>query len=333
MRFEFPDIASHPACADLPTFEDEEGKLSTDISTAQSLGRIMQNLPVLIRSLGNFDATESMIFDEQMRRLAATEVAWQYLAANWGKVRGGVPSFGETGISHVCVDTTDLRLFFERDIVTLLAHTPPDPLPINEIDRVKTRIDETARRVVSRFLEATGLLPRARAYANRNIDVVAVTVMVASPGDQHHYQTFRDIETVPKLLNLHQDPKPGILKALIYLSDVGPDDGPFEFIKGSAGWRYDRIARVFAWGNSVGNYCHTPAHRRVACMFPKRFRGSAIVGRLIPDGSELSDTLLKALTTYHSADATAFVFDPCFNFHRGGQCKSGARYTLNVVLK
>ena len=93
------------------------------------------------------------------------------------------------------------------------------------------------------------------------------------------------------------------------------------------------MERIFAWGTSVGNYCHNPEHRIVANAFPKRYRKNSIIGRLIPDGSELSDFLLAETTEYLSDTATVMIFDPTFGFHRGGICKSGTRINLQVIMK
>jgi len=114
---------------------------------------------------------------------------------------------------------------------------------------------------------------------------------------------------------------------------VGMEDGPFSYVKGSNNWKYDEIERIFAWGNSVGNYCHTPKHRRVANALPKRFRKNAIVGRLFPDGSEMANLFTKRLTKYVSEDANCMVFDPTFGFNRGGDPLSGMRINLQVVIK
>lgn len=210
----------------------------------------------------------------------------------------------------------------------------PPKTGINQYDRALTDNRPTAITAVHNLLERIGALDAATKYRGGDSVVVrAVTLHVSKPGDQHHSQQFKDCEETTSLLNLHLDPKPGILKAMIYLSDVGPEDGPFSYIEGSHKWGYDEMDRIFAWGNSVGNYCHTPTHRIVANAFPKRFRGNAIIGRLIPDFSKLSDELTKALVPYHSDTANCMVFDPSFGFHRGGQCESGTRVNLQVVLR
>ena len=209
-----------------------------------------------------------------------------------------------------------LQAFFAEDIKRTKEIVPPDD--IKSIDRATTRKDPSALKIVSDFL---------------GVQAKSVTVHVSNPGDKHHRQQFADCKAVTRLLNLHVDPKPGIVKAIIYLSDVTLEDGPFQFIRRSNEWKVDHIQRIFAWGNSVGNYLHTPEHRRVANAFPSRFRRNAIIGRLIADDSRLGNYLLEKLTTYTSDKANVMIFDPCYNFHRGGQCRSGQRINLQVVLQ
>ena len=51
-----------------------------------------------------------------------------------------------------------------------------------------------------------------------------------------------------------------------------------------------------------------------------------------PDGTPLSDKLRKLEVPYHSNVANCMVFSPTFGLHRGGQCTTGMRVNLQVVL-
>lgn len=197
---------------------------------------------------------------------------------------------------------------------------------IKSVDRSEVITAEWAKNAIRVFLYNCGLWDTLKAYAN--VDVSSVAVQYSTPNDKHHYQQFRDCKTATKLLNLHLDPKPGVVKSIIYL-DI--EDGPFQAIPESYEWEWDEEERIYAWGNSVGNYLHTPLHRQVVASLPKEKRKNAIVGRLIPDGSELSDFLLSKLVSY--TDDNVMLFDPCFTLHRGGLCQSGTRTNLQVVFR
>lgn len=321
--FEFPDVADFPENNE-PVFPEDPllPNLLPDFKNG-----FEKSFADLLWIMQNHRRIDQKILNGQVARINAA-------AKMYADVKEPLDSELLTdGIAHRLEDTSSLKSFFRHDIDFLLGYEPKYPLAINEVDRARTRNDEGARNVVRKFLVDCGLLQNANYHADKSLQVAGVTIHVSKPNDQHHYQQFRDCKTTTKLLNLHIDPKPGIMKAMIYLNDVNLDNGPFQFIKGSNQWKVDPIERIFAWGNSVGNYCHTPEHRKVANAFPKRFRRTAIIGRLIPDGTSFSQFLLNSLTSYTSDWANAMVFDPCFNFHRGGQCKSGTRVNLQVVLK
>jgi len=182
--------------------------------------------------------------------------------------------------------------------------------------------------LIHEFLHSTDLLGAFR----NHIKIRAIVVHLSRPGDIHHNQTFADIDYKTKLLNLHCDPKPGVIKALIYLDEVNEQNGPFQAVIGSNKWVRDEIEQIFAWGNSIGNYCHTPAHREVACAFPRRFRKNAIMGKLIPDESRMSNFLLENLTSFTTDMANVIFFDPNFLLHRGGLVDEGERINLQVIM-
>jgi hypothetical protein len=301
MLFDLPDVASFPE-NEAPVRPDDP---TPDFASPESFEEDLAELKLGV--LDFLGEKQNDILDSQLGRIR--QAAWMYF-------KNPCPAMGGEGITAWTQPTNRLEAFFAEDIKKALCLTPPPD--VKSVDRAVSRKDTAALDVVGEFL---------------GHPVKSVTVHVSKPGDKHHRQQFYDCHTITKLLNLHMDPKPGITKAIIYLGNVTREDGPFQFIKGSNQWKVDEIQRIFAWGNSVGNYCHTPQHRRVANAFPPRFRRNAIVGRLIPDGSDLGNFLLDSLTTYTSDVANVMMFDPCFNLHRGGQCKSGTRINLQVVMK
>jgi len=328
MNFEFPDVADHPE-NEVEVFPDHLIPGMPTFINQSHFHRDLNDLVKIIENFGDFNDGESTIFRKQIKRTyQAAELyfkKWRY---------PGPSELTENGVVGLAVNTDYLFDFFRGDIERLMAQPDNENLDIMEVDRATCRVDAGALKVVDDLLTSRGLMDEVRKYAGRPLRVVQVTVHVSRPSDQHIWQTFRDCETRTKLFNLHIDPKPGTMKAIIYLSEVTGEDGPFSVIRGSHRWEVDEIERIFAWGNSTGNYCHTPPHRRVACAFPRRFRKSAIVGGLIPDGSDLSDFLLANLTRYISDVATVMVFDPAFLMHHGGNpSEGGERVNLQVGMK
>ncbi|MEE8234250.1 MAG: hypothetical protein V3R41_06190 [Gammaproteobacteria bacterium] len=320
MNFEFPDIADHPLCERIPKNMSGDSIYRTDEDSLNLVKREVQEF-------GRFNEVEQKIFDAQWIKILN--------AASLVKGRGVTPGDEDEdweGIISTKQSTKALANFFEYPIRRLQSTVVKDK-PIHAIDRVLQLKDGASRMIVQDFLAQSGVLEVGEYYRGKKLVVVSVTVQISRPSDQHHYQTFNDSPTGSNLLNLHMDPKPGVMKVMIYLNNVAEDNGPFQAIPNSNHWEIDSIQQIFAWGNSTGNYCHTPLHRKVACAFPSFFRRNAIVGRLIPDGSTQSEMLLSKLITYTSEKANVILFDPSYTFHRGGLCNEGERINLQVVMK
>lgn len=318
--FRFPDVADFP---------DNHAPVNDNIPPVldwhDDFDGCLKELFMLTVSQSRLDQTEAQILQNQLRRVSQAEHMYHALSP----INDG--ALAQEGVIGEKLDTDPLLDFFYDDIRDLLARPSEEP-EIDKIDSVTVRKDEAATKAVTEYLNQGRLLKEASHYRGRELKVRDVTVQVSRPSDRHHYQQFRDCETVTRLLNLHVDPKPGITKAIIYLGEVDDSNGPFQSVSGSHHWRRDEIDQIFAWGNSVGNYCHTPGHRRAANALPKPYRGNAIIGRLIPDDSDMCQFIEARLESWPSEKANTLVFDPCFLFHRGGLCKTRTRVNLQARL-
>jgi|TARA_Y100000310_G_C20704101_1_gene833189 hypothetical protein len=333
MFFEFPDTAEFP--------ENKEPRFPEKVKTSH-LFREQNAFKSDMRELGNIidkqmdpSPDEKKIRSRQMARIV--EFGREYYSFKGFKPRSdlsGSKAFDDlikNGIHMAQTDVSKLQALFLDKALKLRDKDPATGL--TDYDRGFVDNSSDSINAVTEVLTKTGQLQAATKFrGGGNLRVRNVTVHCAMPGDRHHFQQYRDCKTATNLINMHLDPKPSIIKAIIYLNEVGIDDGPFCWIDGSHAWDYDEFERIFAWGNSVGNYCHTPAHRRVMNSFPKRLRGNAIAGRLIPDGTALSKKITKALTPRLSKDSNCMIFTPTFGWHRGGFCKSGTRINLQVKM-
>lgn len=329
MNFEFPDVADFPENTE-PRFTDDI--LVRDFFQPQNpFKEDLKDLVDIVVEVMGLEKDEIGILNKQMKRVHAAAIEYYRSRQPWDLPEDACSkALDQFGIYSVKKGIGRLHDHFGPRISSLIGRAPSSGL--TDYDRAEHCNDALSLSLVREYLEPmwNGL---QRYRGGEKLGVRSVTLHVAKPGDQHHFQQFRDCEAAPKLINLHLDPKPGVMKSIIYLGNVGMEDGPFSYVKGSNNWKYDEIERIFAWGNSVGNYCHTPKHRRVANALPKRFRKNAIVGRLFPDGSEMANLFTKRLTKYVSEDANCMVFDPTFGFHRGGDPLSGMRINLQVVIK
>lgn len=334
MNFEFPDVADFPE-NEAPTFPEE---IDTDhlFRDQFKFKEDTRELATLMTEAMGLNKDHFKIQQKQINRIV--DAARSYFSLKEAKRRDDLPdsrayqNLVQDGIHAIQSDTTELLGMFKERARALEKRERKTGL--TDYDRAFIDNSPATLKAIHKLLNSNGLLEAGTKYRGGNsLSVRSATLHVAKPGDRHHYQQFRDCKTSTKLLNLHFDPKPGIMKAIIYLDEVKANDGPFCWIKGSHRWSYGEMERVFAWGNSVGNYCHTPDHRIVANAFPKRLRGNAIVGRLIPDGTKLSKQLLMMLHPYLSTEANVMIFDPTFGLHCGGNPTTGTRINLQVVMR
>lgn len=321
MKFEFPDVADFPENV-APRLE---GPFPLPMH-APTVEAFVQHVDEDVAHISGFGSREKEIQKMCSKRVIAASKLYSQL-----REPSEQSAIFETGMIHDTRDTDHLLDLVYDDLRGLLNEDDKDDLPIDAIDHAVMRKDRDLLAAVTGFLG--DMLGECAAYYGRPYAVDSVTVHVSKPTDRHHYQQFRDCDTVTRLLNLHVDPKPGVMKAIIYLGDVDEFNGPFQTIPGSNQWERDELQQIYAWGNSIGNYCHTPVHRHVANAYPSALRRNAVIGRLIPDDSEMGEFLWENLESWTSDKGNVFVFDPCMMLHRGGLCQTGVRCNLQVRLR
>jgi len=188
-------------------------------------------------------------------------------------------------------------------------------------------------RIVDDILRRNGILGWANDYFGYNsMHVATVTLHVAMVGDIHLRQVFSDIGYGTDLFNLHFDPKGGTMKCILYLDDVGLDDGPFTYIPQSHRYSIPQDTRLAAKANCTGNYLDSELKRRFFMSLPERLRKTSIYGPLCIDGSEINSKLQKKLVPFTSNLGNAILFDPAMS-HVGGACKSGRRINLQIAIR
>jgi len=253
------------------------------------------------------------------------------------RIETGLPSnkiyedLFENGISYLKVDTKILRTKLEDEINNLLKQPDWRPPP-GRFDRAK-QLDNDIIKVVNDMFESLGILQAATKYNKfKPLKVANVVLHIAKPTDQNYKQFLYDCKTVSKTTNLHIDPKENVIKSMMYLNEITEDDGPFSYIEKSNRWTYSKEQDIFGRAISTGSYCHTPESRAVVFQLPKQLRVSHNFGRLLQDGTEEQERLLKQEKLFTSDKGNLCVFDPA-GMHRGGICNKGNRIALQILMK
>jgi hypothetical protein len=253
------------------------------------------------------------------------------------RIETGLPSnkiyedLFENGISYLTIDVKELKDKLKVEIDNLLQQPDWRPPP-GKFDRAK-QLDIEIVNLVNEMFKSFGILQAASKYNKfKPLEVKNVVLHIAKPTDQNYKQFLYDCKTVSKTTNLHIDPKENVMKAMMYLNNITEDDGPFSYIEKSNRWVHDKLQNIFGRAISTGSYCHTPESRAVVFQLPKRLRVSHNFGRLLQDGTEEQERLLKQEKMFTSDKGNLCIFDPA-GMHRGGICNKGNRIALQILMK
>jgi hypothetical protein len=152
---------------------------------------------------------------------------------------------------------------------------------------------------------------------------------------------------------MHLDADSDIIKALFYLKDVGPGDGPFSFVRGSHLWKRSPLTVAVQKGMDdaqgdvfelqpdgldykLGYYrpfYKLPEHRADILSLPARLRGSTHFGDDILDGTALSDEMLSHEQVFTGPAGTLVIFDGSQGIHRGSLVENGERWAVQLAFR
>jgi hypothetical protein len=116
------------------------------------------------------------------------------------------------------------------------------------------------------------------------------------------------------------------------VSEVGPDNGPFTYIRGT-----HRANRKFWDGlirraNDYAGLSWTKRrNRQLFNALPKFLQRKAAFGVDLPAGNEYTEAILDNEWRVTSDQGDAVVFDP-FGIRRGGMVRSGRRLVVTMML-
>jgi hypothetical protein len=234
----------------------------------------------------------------------------------------------------------------ERRLLLLRAKMKPNAHCVMPL-----HIASPAFRMVKQMAEESGLIDFVSAYTGKEMEFWYVALDHAHPGQDWYKGCYADIGLpTAKTVYMHYDADFDLIKALFYLKDVGPGDGPFRFIPGSHKWArsnltlavqngFDKASgEVFARETRNRGYYRPRfmlADRRADIVaMPQFLRGSTHFGDDVEDGSQLSKMLLEAEHSFVSPAGTFVLFDGSRGIHRGGQVEpGGVRWAMQVGFR
>lgn len=229
-------------------------------------------------------------------------------------------------------DVHYLKDLVEKDIQQLCTKTDWTPPP-GTMDR-GCQVPHLVP-YVQKLFKKLKIIQGASEYNNRRLNVANVFLHISTPTDKHWKQFFYDAVSTPKYTNAHIDPKEDVIKAMIYLDDVGVTNGPFKYVVDSNKNTLDPLQNIFGRAISTGSYCYTPKHRASVFKLPSDLRVSHNFGRCIFEKQypEIWNYLEQNIKTITSEEANIMVFDPGGGIHQGALTETGSRIALQVLMK
>ena len=177
-----------------------------------------------------------------------------------------------------------------------------------------------------------GALEAASRYQGRPLDVTYLKLLINHADDRWWRAPFADVGLAdPPAISMHVDHL-WTSKAILYLSPVGAESGPFCYCLGSnhvrIGWLEGAARRA---NDRVELSSCTPENRRLFHALPKRFRRKAKFGNDVESDHPALARLLASERRFTSADGDLLLFDDR-GIHRGGMVEAGERCMLQIRL-
>ncbi len=156
----------------------------------------------------------------------------------------------------------------------------------------------------------------------------SATVLISQPGGEPAAMT------APPSDGLHIDSAGRcIIKAVLYLNDVGPEQGPFGMVPGSHRWEEGSVGRIYrrAFDRSP-LVARGEKERRLFVSLPPEMQVKAEFGRdLLPEWPQ-TQALLEREAVSLGPRGLVSLFDP-ESIHRGGQASGGERQAILIVIR
>lgn len=209
--------------------------------------------------------------------------------------------------------------------------------------------DHEAYRIVNDHCREIGVFDAISAYYGEAHSYAGFVIHVSQPRDTW-FHVYDDVGLpMPTTAQMHFDQAFQVPKSMLYLNDVGVDQGPFSLMEKSDPWQYFgaelalRKEMLFAIQRYVGEvhkrqirdnmsaFRFTEARAAIASL-PKSLRQTGHPGDAIVDGTPLSAELLAAEHRLAGEAGSMPVFTGGHVLHRGGLVTRGERIALQVVF-
>ncbi len=187
---------------------------------------------------------------------------------------------------------------------------------------------------IDRAMRDCGALDITAAYFGRPAKVRSTGLLLNQPDQDWATRLYRDLDVeAPPTAGFHIDSNGKcFVKAVLYLSDVGPDQGPFGMVPGSHRWAEGSEERIYRRAFDKSDLVVRSAKkRRMFLSLPPQMQVKAeFGGDMLPDAPETKALLAQEFVAT-GAKGQLNLFDP-EAVHRGGNVRKGERRVVLITM-
>jgi hypothetical protein len=204
-------------------------------------------------------------------------------------------------------------------------------------DNVLSLTEEGAPELYSclkRSFEHHDIIRMANLYLGLPVSIRAVVLQITDAYDTHWRNHFPDINHPdPATSYMHIDSSLKWMKCIIYLNEVGEDNGPFSYAIGSNNLKVSMLENIIRKANDKSRLdkCD-PQMRELFSALPKVLQKKAEFGNDLLDDNPQAQALLACERRFTSRDGNLILFDNN-GIHRGGMVAEGKRQILQIQLE
>jgi hypothetical protein len=171
-------------------------------------------------------------------------------------------------------------------------------------------------------------------FAAQSAKLRSVALLVNHPRQDWATRLWRDFELeAPPTAGFHIDSDGKCLtKMVLYLTDVGAEQGPFGMVPGSHRWGEGARDRIYRCAfDKSGMVVRSAKRRRMFLSLPEEMQTKAEFGGDMIAGSPEAEELLANERVMTGPRGQLNLFNPD-SIHRGGNVREGQRHVLLVSL-
>ena len=202
----------------------------------------------------------------------------------------------------------------------------------------ENKIPRSTVETLNRLFDRSGILSAVNLGLGASANISGFSLEISVPQATWWVNRFPEGQNKPALTAyFHRDETCFVPKALLYLSDVEADSGPFSVCPASF---KEESSTVVAAASRVYSYPHNLPENvldkyqvdQFTDNLPEELNVNSHYGFNLPDNTFASEAILNDEIKFCGSSGTCVVFDGYNLLHRGGLCKDIPRIALQVML-